>query len=108
MNPKLKIVWNFVRVFWWIIVLVLAVVFFIFGGFYLLRGKKKKGESEEVESFVRNVANKVVEATTDVRVEAAIIKTKSTIERENLEDICKEPDGRKRRKRLAAILQKSL
>lgn len=88
--------------------LILAVVFFAIGGFYLVNRKKKANEPDEVESFVRSVANKVAEATTDVKVEAAIIKTKSAIERENLEEIRKEPDGKKRRKRLAALLQKSL
>jgi len=110
MPAWLRLVGNFFKTFWWIIVLVLAVVLFIVGGFIFVKNRKKKAaiSGEMSESFVQAVNHKVQGAITDIKVERAVIATKSDMERKELEEVRKEPDGEKRRERLAAILAKGL
>lgn len=111
MPAWLRLVGNFFKTFWWIFVLILAVVLFIIGGFVLVQGRKrsqrKKGIAE-TESFVAAVTHKVQDAVTDIKIEKAVISTKSDMLRGELEKIREEPDGQERRKKLASILQSSL
>jgi len=109
MPTWLRLVGNFFKTFWWVIVLVLAVIAFVVGGFILVNRKKKSGAYDTTsESFVKTVTNKVASAVTDIKVEKAVISTKSDMKRKELEEIRKEPDGKKRRDQLAKILQQSL
>lgn len=110
MPAWLRLVGNFCKTFWWILVLVLAVVLFIVGGFIIVKGKKRKASAlgKESSSFVQAVAEKVSGAITDIKVEKAVISTKSDMERKELEKVREEPDGKKRREQLAAILAKGL
>jgi hypothetical protein len=100
------IIKNFLRTFWWVVVLILAAVLFVIGGF-LFSKRKTDGGKESSESFVTVVASRVSDAFTDVKVDRAVIFTKSEAKRQELEEIRKEPDGKKRRERLAAVLRKS-
>ena len=102
-------IWHVLRTVWWAIVVVLAVILFIVGGVWLSR-RRKKGSAEDdvIESFVATAANRVKDAVTDVKVETAIIKTDTDMKKEALQELKKEPDGQKRREKLAELLQKSL
>lgn len=105
-----RVLWNFIRVFWWVIVLLIVVV--LFGFVYFINRKKdlrvETETSAKPPSLVTEAMKHVQEAVTDVKVEKAIIKTKTDSKRAELEDIRRELDGEKRRERLAAILKKSL
>lgn len=105
----LRLVWNFVKVFWWVILLALAVLFL--GILYLVkRGQKGQttdnGTSEK--TLIETAASQVASAVTDVKVERAVIGAETKAKREALEEIRKEPDGKKRREKLASVLGKSL
>lgn len=106
----LRLIWNIVRVFWWAILLVVAIVFL--GILYLVKKRKQKTKNEEnvgpQRTLIEDVATEVATAVTDVRIERAIIGADTKMRREALEEIRKEPDGEKRRKKLAAVLSKSL
>ena len=105
----LKLIFNFFKTFWWIIVLVFAAIIFVLGGFYIFRKKESVNDDEEVgESFVKNVADKVSDSITDIKVEKAIVSTRTEMLRNELEKVREEKDGKERRKKLASILQKSI
>lgn len=110
MRAQLRRIGAFLKTFWWVIVLVLAVVGI--GWIYWVKKKSRKqiedAAKDEAPSLVRSAANRVQSAVTDVKVETAIIKTKSEEQRRDLEEIRQEPDGKKRRERLAALLKDSL
>jgi len=103
-------VWHFVRTFWWVIVLVLVAV--LVGVIYLVNRKKRKQIAEaagdNAPSLVAEATRHVQEAVTDVKVERAIIGAETKMKREELEAIRQEPNGTKRREKLAAVLAKSL
>jgi hypothetical protein len=106
----LRILGHLCKTFWWVIVLILVAV--LFGWLYLVN-RKKRGQIEnmvnDVEpSLVFSVAAKVGEAVTDIKVERAVIGAETIGKRAKLEAIRKEPDGKKRRERLAEVLQGSL
>jgi hypothetical protein len=110
MPSWLRIAWNGARTFWWAIVLVIVAV--LFGWLYLVK-KGKQGRVDSVSSdvakpFVEVVANRLQESVTDVKVERAIIGSETAMRRKELEEVRKEPDGKKRRERLAGILKKSI
>ena len=107
----LKMIWNSTIVFWWIIVFVIIMALAIC--VYLVSWKKKKKQDgmqngDKAFSLVEAVSKNIQNAITDVKVEKAIIKTKTEAKRAELEDIRRDPDANKRRERLAAILRKSL
>jgi len=102
-----KIIVGFLKTFWWVLILILAAILFVIGGF-LFSKKKIVGDKEVSESFVNTAVSRVADAVTDVKVDRAIIQTKSEVKRQELEEIRKEPDGKKRREKLAAVLRNSL
>lgn len=104
MKARLNLVLGALRTFWWAIVLVVIVV--LFGWIYLVN--RKKGETVPNTRIMDSVVNLVKDAVTDVKVEHAIISTKSENERSEIEEVRNEPDGKKRRERLAAILSRSI
>ena len=110
MVAQLRRIWSILKTFWWAIVLVVVVV--LFGWFYLINRRSKKTSIDSVvdktPSLVAKVIDRVQGATTDMKVETAIIKSESNMRRKELEEIRAEVDGKKRRERLADILRKSL
>jgi hypothetical protein len=104
----IRIVWNFIKTFWW--ALVLGVLVILVGWFYLVKRKGRSGleTSEGDISLIGNVVSKVQGAVTDIRVEKAVIGAETSMRREELIEIRKEPDGVKRRDRLASVLKNSL
>lgn len=110
MPAWLRLVGNYLKTFWWVIVLVLAALLFIFGGFVVVNNKKKKAtaQGEVTDSFVKSAASKVSDAVTDIKVERAVISTRSEILRTELEKVREEPDGKERREKLADILAQRL
>lgn len=110
MKNWFRMAWNFIRVFWWIIILVIVVA--LVGFVYLVNRKKMKQieleANNKAPSLVAETMKHIQNATTDFKIERAVIKTKTEGKRAELEDIRKEPDGEKRRERLAALLRKSL
>ena len=110
MPAWMRMVGHFVRTFWWVIVLVLVAV--LVGVIYLVNRKKRKqieeAAGDNAPSLVAEATRHVQEAVTDVKVERAIIGAETKMKREELEEIRKEPNGTERRKKLAAVLQKSL
>lgn len=109
-KAAMRMVWGFIRTFWWVIILVIAAI--LVGWVYLVDRKKRKqleeAAGDNAPSLVAEATRHVQEAVTDVKVERAIISTESKMKREALEEIRKEPDGKKRRERLASVLQDSL
>jgi hypothetical protein len=103
-------IWNVLKMFWWLILLILGAVTVV--GFI----KRDKKEQEAVEdtaskksvSYVQVAKQRASEALTDVKVEQAIIKERSTAKKKELEEIRKEPDGVTRRKKLASLLKNNL
>ena len=82
-------------------------------GIFLLIDRRKKKNLDDIASdiepsIVDIVKDKVSNAVADVRVERAIIDTKSEARREELRSIQKETDVEKKRARLADMLQRSL
>jgi len=110
MPASVSTVWNWKEALRWVIML--AVVVMLVGWLYLLKRKDTPDAPEStvkpVKTLVATVTEKVSAAVTDAKVERAVIKTKSDMKRKELEEIRKEPDGKKRREKLASILQKSL
>jgi len=102
--------WAFARSFWWVIVLVVVAV--LVGVVYLVNRKKRKAieaaAGDNAPSLVAEATRHLQEAVTDVKVERAIIGAETKARREELEAVRKEPNGTERRKKLAAILNKSL
>lgn len=108
MRDRLKLIGNFLKTFWWVLVLVLVVVFI--GWLYLVKrgGKSSKEEDKTRDTVMGSVATKVKDAVTDVKVDRAVIKAETEMKRKELEEIRQEPDGKKRREKLAGVLSKSL
>ena len=110
MPAWLRMTGHFIRVFWWVIVLVLVAA--LVGVIYLVNRKKRQviaeAAGQNAPSLVAEATRHVREAVTDVKVERAIIGSDTTAKRKELEEIRSEPDGEKRRDRLAALLQKNL
>lgn len=84
-----------------VLVLIGWVVFF-------RRKQQPQSSGTATVSSVAKVAEAIQGAVTDVKVETAVINTKTEAEREKLEEIRKEPDGKKRRERLASWLSAKL
>ena len=106
----LRVAWGFVKTFWWVILLVLAVVA---TGVVLILNRRRQhvladAVSDETPSLVGAAREKVQDAVTDVRIERALIGAKTEVRRAEIEDIRGEPDGVKRRERLADLLRESL
>ena len=106
----LRLILGFLKTFWWVVVLVLA---FIATGILLVINFGKRGQIDDTANgktrkLVEIVADRVHDAVTDVKVERAIISERTSVKRQEIEEIKKEPDGKKRRERLAEILRKSL
>lgn len=106
----LRLILGFLKTFWWVVVLVLA---FIATGILLVINFGKRGQidnaaNSKTKKLVEIVAERVHDAVTDVKVERAIISERTSVKRQEIEEIKKEPDGKKRRERLAEILRKSL
>lgn len=108
MKAKLRLIGNAIKTFWWVIVLVVVAVFL--GWLYLVqrRGNYSETNGKTKRTIMNSVVEKVQGAATDVRVERAIIGAETKMMREALEKVRKEPDGKKRREKLANMLQKSL
>jgi len=105
----LRLAWNSVKVFWWVILLAIAVLFL--GILYLVKRNQKgqtKDDGTAEKTLIETVASQVAVAVTDVKVERAVIGAENKMKREGMEEIRKEPDGQKRREKLAAVLAKSL
>lgn len=100
-------IWNWLKAFWWVVVLVVLAAL---GGWLIIRRRSdgKVGREPVVMPLTIRVAENIRVAVTDAKVERAVIKTKSDIERREIEEVRKEPDGKKRREKLAAILAKSI
>jgi len=101
-----RLAWNAIKSFWWIIALVLLAICGL--GFLLGRKKEDEDGNKIKESMVKNVADKISDAVTDIKVERAIIKEKTNQKKKELEKIREEPDGKKRREQLAVILNNSI
>ncbi len=111
MPAWLRLTGNILKTFWWVIVLIVVAITTAGGVIYLVKNRKKKvseNDTRITESFVDMAASRVSNAVTDAKVEHAVIKAETTMKKKELENIRKEPDGRKRREKLASILQKSL
>jgi hypothetical protein len=106
MKIKIIKIWNTLKDYWWIFSL--SVVFIIFGFFHLKkRGNGKYGEKNN-DSVIDNVANCIQPATANVMVDNAVIKTKSDVKRQEVEDIRSDPDSKKRKERIVSILKDSI
>jgi acetyl-CoA carboxylase alpha subunit len=114
-KAQLNRVWAFIRVFWWVIVLVLSVV--VAAAVMIIwkvAGKGKKFDSSMKPTsileggLVSAVTENIQGAVTDVKVETAVIKTKSEAEREKLAEIKGDPDPKSRRDKLADYLRKNI
>ena len=89
----------------------MVIVAVLFGWLYLVNKKKREDlgkYTDTAKPFVEVVANRLQGSITDVKVERAIIGSETAMRRQELEEVRKEPDGKKRRERLAGILKKSL
>jgi hypothetical protein len=103
-----SLIWKWSKVVFWI--LLAAVVVFI-PIFYLTRKKDSVdvGEFEsQNSSIVKKVKEEVKVAVADAKIERAVIKTKSDIEKKKIEEIKSESDGKKRRKKIAEFLEYNL
>ena len=110
MSPQLRRILAGLKAFWLALVLVVVVV--LLGWIYLVNKIKKKADGDsipgETPSLVRIVANRVQDAVTDAKVETAVIKSTSNERRKEIEEIRSEPDGVKRRERLASVLRNGI
>jgi len=106
MPAWVRLAGSWLRTFWWVIVLI--VVGLLGGWWYLKRKKAPLGIEPASQPLIDAVTDKIQDSVTDAKVERAVIKTKSAIQRQRIEEIRKEPDGKKRREKLASILQKSI
>jgi len=110
MPPQIRMIWGFLKTFWWVIALVVVVV--LVGWIYLVNRKNKRKVEEmagnEAESLIERVHGQVREAIVDVKIEKAVIGAETAMKRKEMEEIRNEPDGKKRREKLAEALQRSL